>query len=38
VKTAEEPEAAQNDEDMDIDDQMLKKVNEMPKFVPWVEK
>jgi hypothetical protein len=24
--------------DMDIDECMLKKVNEMPKFVPWVEK
>jgi len=24
--------------DMDIDEQMLKKVNDMPKFVPWVEK
>lgn len=23
---------------MDIDEQMLKKVNDMPKYVPWVEK
>ena len=38
AKAVEEPEAAQNDQDMDIDEQMLKKVNEMPKFVPWVEK
>ena len=30
--------AEPRDEDMDIDEQMLKKVNEMPKFVPWVEK
>ena len=38
VKAVEENEGAQNDEDMDIDEQMLKKVNEMPTFVPWVEK
>lgn len=28
----------QIEDDMDIDEQMLKKVNQMPKFVPWVEK
>ena len=37
-KAVEEPNAAPEDEDMDIDEQMLKKVNEMPTFVPWVEK
>ena len=38
AKAVEEPNAAPEDEDMDIDEQMLKKVNEMPTFVPWVEK
>ena len=26
------------DEDMDIDEHLMKKANDMPKFVPWVEK
>lgn len=38
AKATEEHDEAPQDEDMDIDEQMLKKVNEMPKFVPWVEK
>ena len=37
-KQQPEVDMVQEDADMDIDEAMLKKVNEMPKFVPWVEK
>ena len=37
TKPAEDAQIVE-DADMDIDEAMLKKVNELPKYVPWVEK